>query len=407
MYAINNNIIIATYLLCMSCKCISAVTTLRGIHAQKSVNRSCQQKKNVVVLSSSSSGSNTFCSLLRQQRRRHQRHSTMSSKYAFLDSDDSDSCSEGQQQQGLDLEEDIGSSSASLMSSWKKASSSSLGLIIGGSQVVEQEKKGLLTHALLSSKTVTATMMSAVVIAAVLFYTPLPSYALDLSVASISEAASVFDNLTETGFYQAFSLVFLSEIGDKTFFIAGLLAMKTSRIISYLGSMGALAAMTVLSCIIGQIFHAVPAGIAQGIPLDDVAAVVAFTFFGLKTLKEANDIDTEGGSVMEEELKDAEETVESSRTIKEVTAWGQVASTFALVFAAEFGDRSFLSTIALSAAQNPFSVCAGAVAAHGLATGVAVIGGSYVAKYISEKVIGYIGGSLFLIFALTTALGVF
>jgi len=380
-----------------------SAVTLRGIHAQKSVNRS--QQKNVVVLSSSSSGSNTFCSLLLQQRR-HQRHSTMSSKYAFLDSDDSDSCSEGQQQQGLDLEETDGSSSASLMSSWKKASSSS-GLIIGGSQVVEQEKKGLLTHALLSSKTVTATMMSAVVIAAVLFYTPLPSYALDLSVASISEAASVFDNLTETGFYQAFSLVFLSEIGDKTFFIAGLLAMKTSRIISYLGSMGALAAMTVLSCIIGQIFHAVPAGIAQGIPLDDVAAVVAFTFFGLKTLKEANDIDTEGGSVMEEELKDAEETVESSRTIKEVTAWGQVASTFALVFAAEFGDRSFLSTIALSAAQNPFSVCAGAVAAHGLATGVAVIGGSYVAKYISEKVIGYIGGSLFLIFALTTALGVF
>jgi len=163
--------------------------------------------------------------------------------------------------------------------------------------------------------------------------------------------------------------------------------------------------MTAISVLIGQIFHQIPSGLTQGLPLDDYAAIAAFTFFGLKTLKEAFDLSEDSGK-MDEELADAEEAVSGSSAPND-TAWGQIASTFALVFAAEFGDRSFLATIALGAAQNPLSVFGGAVAGHAIATTIAVLGGSVIAKYISEKVIGYIGGGLFLVFALTTALGVF
>eukprot|EP00804_Cyclotella_cryptica_P004755 CCRYP_016239-RA/>CCRYP_016239-RA protein AED:0.32 eAED:0.32 QI:864/1/1/1/1/1/2/502/166 len=165
--------------------------------------------------------------------------------------------------------------------------------------------------------------------------------------------------------------------------------------------------MSIISVVIGQVFHAVPAGIANGVPLDDVAAVIAFTYFGVKVLSEAFESE-DGKSAMDEEFEEAEETVEGNEKFSKGSNVGaQIASIFALVFAAEFGDRSFLATIALSAAQNPVSVAAGAIAAHGIATGIAVLGGAYISKYVSEKVIGYIGGALFLIFAATTAVGIF
>lgn len=228
-----------------------------------------------------------------------------------------------------------------------------------------------------------------------------------ISTSILSTSSSWYTSLVETGFYQAFSLVFLSELGDKTFFIAGLLAMKTSRIISLIGSLAALVVMTVLSVVIGQIFHVMPSfGIAEGIPLDDIAAALAFAFFGIKLLKEAFEME-EGVSAMDEEFAEAEEAVKENEKVSNQNKIGQIISIFTLVFAAEFGDRSFLSTIALSAAQNPISVAGGAIAAHAVATGIAVAGGSVVAKYLSERVVGFIGGTLFLIFAATTALGIF
>lgn len=83
-----------------------------------------------------------------------------------------------------------------------------------------------------------------------------------------------------------------------------------------------------------------------------------------------------------------------------------VLSTFALVFAAEWGDKSFLATIALAAASSPLGVTAGAVAGHGVATGIAVAGGGLLSRYFSERVLQYIGGSLFLVFAASTIVDV-
>lgn len=160
---------------------------------------------------------------------------------------------------------------------------------------------------------------SALLMAITAFILPTSSNAVT-TIADISSiaggatasTAAWFESLTDSGFYQAFSLVFLSEIGDKTFFVAALLAAKLSRFISFVGSLGALAVMSVISVVIGQVFHAVPAGIANGVPLDDVAAVIAFTYFGVKVLAEAFDSE-EGKSAMDEEFEEAEEEVEGNQ----------------------------------------------------------------------------------------------
>ncbi len=87
--------------------------------------------------------------------------------------------------------------------------------------------------------------------------------------------------------------------------------------------------------------------------------------------------------------------------------WPLVAEACTLTIAAEIGDRSQLATIALAAAGNPFGVAAGGIAGHCLATGMAVLGGSFISRYLSERAIGIVGGVLFLVFAATTAIGLF
>ena len=76
-----------------------------------------------------------------------------------------------------------------------------------------------------------------------------------------------------------------------------------------------------------------------------------------------------------------------------------------LVFIAEWGDRSMLATIALAVHSNPICVAAGASLGHALATVIAVLIGAVASRYISERMVNFIGGALFLLFAAETLLG--
>ncbi|XP_024022393.1 protein PAM71-homolog, chloroplastic isoform X2 [Morus notabilis] len=210
-------------------------------------------------------------------------------------------------------------------------------------------------------------------------------------IAFAKGPSTLLEAFAKSGFTAAFSLIFVSEIGDKTFFIAALLAMQYKKGLVLLGSMGALSLMTVLSVVIGRIFHSVPAQFQTTLPIGEYAAVTLLLFFGLKAIKDAWDLPSNVDKTGDNSSPELDEFVVAEELVKEKVSkrlsnpLEVVWKSFSLVFFAEWGDRSMLATIALGAAQSPWGVASGAIAGHLLATLIAIIGGAFLANYISEK----------------------
>jgi len=98
-------------------------------------------------------------------------------------------------------------------------------------------------------------------------------------------------------------MIFATEIGDKTFFIAAIMAMQYPRFAVFGGAIGALVVMTVLSTLIG---HAVPHLLPK--VLTHWASVVLFLYFGMRMLFDAREMYAKGeGTGASDELEEVEE----------------------------------------------------------------------------------------------------
>lgn len=202
-----------------------------------------------------------------------------------------------------------------------------------------------------------------------------------------------------TGFTAALTLITLSELGDKTFFIAMILATRHPRRWVFVGVMGALAMMSILSVLIGRVVTVLPHHYVQAL------TVALFIGFGLKLLYDASRMPPALG--LAEEQAEALKTVEAKENHHQ-TAWSIQAvlvEAFTLTFVAEWGDRTQLATIALAAVNHPLGVILGAIAGHGICAAIAVACGKLVAGHISERILTALGGLLFIFFGVVAALG--
>ena len=246
-------------------------------------------------------------------------------------------------------------------------------------------------------------------------------------------------------FVLSFVMIIFSEIGDKTFLVAALMAMKYPPLFVFSASFPAMIVMTVLSVVLG---HAVPTLIP--VKFTNFAAAALFLVFGAKMLREGYAISPDEGvgqemKEVEMELEEKEELarkmgrrrssitpylLESGRldtrksrsnsrlpappesppsspdsrspspgrssslanvltgvnnlfSLLLSPAWVQ---TFVMTFLGEWGDRSQIATIAMAAGQDYWWVTGGALTGHAMCVAIAVIGGRAIAGRVSLRI---------------------
>ncbi|CAG9539591.1 unnamed protein product [Cercopithifilaria johnstoni] len=213
------------------------------------------------------------------------------------------------------------------------------------------------------------------------------------------------------------SVIIVSELGDKTWFIAAIMAMRHSRLTVFSGAMAALVLMTLLSVGLGWFTQIMPRLLTYSI------STALFALFGMKMLYDGYRLSPtdgqEGYTEAEAEIQKKELLPDSSK-ISDMESGGirmpnqnsaraflNVISTlfletFTLTFLAEWGDRSQLTTIMLAARENIYGVVIGTVLGHAFCTGIAVVGGRLVATHISVRTVTLIGGVVFILFAFSS-----
>ncbi|KAJ1269967.1 hypothetical protein BS78_06G018700 [Paspalum vaginatum] len=160
------------------------------------------------------------------------------------------------------------------------------------------------------------------------------------------------------GFTKSLAMTALSEIGDRTFCVAAILAMRHPRKLVLAGCVASSVVMTLVSSSLGWVAP----------NLDDDDAKKHQKSFLVRFFSPV------------------------------------FIQAFSITFFGEWGDMSQIATIGLAADENPLGVILGGVIAQALCTTAAVLGGKSLASKISEKMVGLLSGALFLVFGIMSLL---
>jgi putative Ca2+/H+ antiporter (TMEM165/GDT1 family) len=185
-----------------------------------------------------------------------------------------------------------------------------------------------------------------------------------------------------------FGAIFVVELPDKTFLATLVLATKYRPILVWIGVGLAFAVQTTVAVLLGHAASFLPEEVVQSV------ALLMFAIGAVVLLRQ-------GLSHHRASLAEGEE--EYGADAKPATGFRAVLASFLILFAAEWGDLSQLLTISLVARyEAPVEVFIGALGALLVVSGLAVIAGRTLLRYVSLHVLHYVGAAICLVLAVLT-----
>jgi putative Ca2+/H+ antiporter (TMEM165/GDT1 family) len=183
----------------------------------------------------------------------------------------------------------------------------------------------------------------------------------------------------------SFALIFPVELPDKTFVAALVLSTRYPALPVWLGVGAAFGVQSLVAVSAGQAVSLFPDWTVHAV------SIVMFLIGAVVLLRAAPHAD-EQESEQEEEF--------ASKAVDRRTGFRAAGASFVVLFAAEWGDLSQILTLSLVAKYgSPMSVFVGSWAALLAVSGLAVLSGRVLLRYMSLSVLHYIAATVCLGFA--------
>jgi putative Ca2+/H+ antiporter (TMEM165/GDT1 family) len=182
-----------------------------------------------------------------------------------------------------------------------------------------------------------------------------------------------------------FAAIFVVELPDKTFIAALVLSTRYRPLLVWVGVGLAFFLQVLIAVTAGQLATLLPETLIRSV------AVAIFLLGAVVLFRSAPGADAEEAEAEEEY---AAKATEAKTGLKAVVA------SFLVLFAAEWGDLSQLLTVSLVAKyQEPLSVFVGAWVALLTVSGLAVLAGRVLLRYMKLSVLHYLGATVCLVLA--------